>query len=91
MTTGLTITQIYTEIEKQVGWMNNEPMQKQWITISTNRCDVYKQQNTFSFMGYSKLLPEQLSIEFSMTNDHIERDDCKWKVVVFNFENLGLN
>lgn len=91
MKSGLTITQIYTEIEKQVAWMNNEPMQKQWISISTNRCDVYKKQNTFSFMGYSKPLPEQLSIEFSMTNDHIERDDCKWKVAVFNFENLNYN
>jgi len=31
------------------------------------------------------------SMSFSLTNDHIERDNCKWKVPVFNFDNLNFN
>jgi len=30
-------------------------------------------------------------IRFSMTNDHIERDNCKWKEARFNFDNLNYN
>lgn len=69
----------------------DEIKQKEWITLSTNRCDVYKKCNTFSFMGYSKRLPEQLVMEFTLTNDHIERDNCKWKEARFNFETLNFN
>ncbi len=87
----LTDGQILTEIEKQIGWMENEPMQKQWIALSTNLCEPYKKQNTFSFMGYSKLLPEQRFMGFTLTNDHIERGGERAKVAEFNFENLNYN
>jgi hypothetical protein len=87
----LTESQIYTEISKQHDWINNEPMQKQWVILSTNRCEVYEVDNTFRFMGNGWVLPEQFTMEFLLTNDHIERDDCKWKEARFNFESLKLN
>ena len=87
----LTDGQILTEIEKQGGWMENEPKQKEWILLSTNLCEVYKKHNMFSFMGYSKPLPEQLSMGFMLTNDHIEREYCKRVDAVFNFDNLNFN
>lgn len=65
-----------------------EIKQKEWITLSTNYCDVYKKCNTFSFMGYSKRLPEQLVMEFTLTNDHIERGGEKIDqpyMINFNF------
>jgi len=30
-------------------------------------------------------------MSFSLTNNHIERDNCKWKDARFNFETLNFN
>ena len=71
----LTEEQIWTETLKQFNWLYSAPMQKQWITLSTNRWEVYERSNTFKFMGCEWALPEQITIEFLLTNDHIEREE----------------
>lgn len=72
--------------------LNHEEIkQKEFISLYTQRCEPYRKQRTFGFMGFKGKLPEVFYMSFTLTNDHIERDDCKWKVAVFNFENLGLN
>lgn len=53
---------------------HEEIKQKQFIKLQTKRCEIYG-NTTYNCFGTIFRLPEKLQMKFTLTNDHIERDD----------------
>lgn len=85
----MTLSQIYTEIEKQKYWMKNSPKQKEYIELYTWRCEPsVKQKINVDCSMWP--VPELLYMEFTLTNDHIEREESEYKPFEIDL-NFNLN
>jgi hypothetical protein len=64
--------------------------QKEYIKLTTKRCEL-DGRNTYCCMGTVFKLPEKLTMKFTLTNDHIERDEnTRYKPYKLNL-NFNLN
>lgn len=85
----MTLSQIYTEIEKQKAWMENSPKQKEYLEFYTLRCET-KAKQKMKLLCSMWPVPELLYMDFTLTNDHIEREESEYKPFEIN-HNFNLN
>lgn len=74
-----TLDDLFNELFKEI-------KQKEYIILTTKRCEVDVKDNTFVFMGTSWRLPQLFTMEFILTNDHIERCDDRYRKAEFDFK-----
>jgi hypothetical protein len=63
-------------IDDLINELFREIKQKEFIELETKRCEVRLLDNFYCFMGFRFPKKDKFKMEFTLTNDHIEREEC---------------
>lgn len=64
----------------------SEIKQKEYIEFETKRCEVSPKDNFYCFMGFKFPKKQKFKMKFTLTNDHIEREESKYKAYKINLK-----